>query len=137
MNKDSIADILGLGSEDVRIIPTGCGGGFGSKLDLSYQPYIALAAWKLNRPVGIVYSRHESMLTTTKRHPSEISIKVGCDENFKITAIDFHGVFNTGAYASWGPTVANRVPVHASGPYQVANYLAKSRAVHTLSLIHI
>ena len=131
MNKDSIADILGLGSEDVRIIPTGCGGGFGSKLDLSYQPYIALAAWKLNRPVGIVYSRHESMLTTTKRHPSEISIKVGCDENFKITAIDFHGVFNTGAYASWGPTVANRVPVHASGPYQVANYLAKSRAVHT------
>ena len=131
MNRDSIADILDLESESVRIIPTGCGGGFGSKLDLSYQPYIALAAWKLNRPVGIVYSRHESMGTTTKRHPSEISIKVGCDENFKITAVDFHGVFNTGAYASWGPTVANRVPVHASGPYQVPNYLAKSIAVHT------
>jgi CO/xanthine dehydrogenase Mo-binding subunit len=45
--------------------------------------------------------------------------------------MDFHGVFNTGAYASWGPTVANRVPVHASGPYQVPNYLAKSIAVHT------
>ena len=29
--------------------------------------------------------------------------------------------FNTGAYASWGPTVANRVPVHARGPYHVPN----------------
>ncbi|MBT6307637.1 MAG: molybdopterin-dependent oxidoreductase [Rhodospirillaceae bacterium] len=131
MNRESLSRILGLEPESVRVIPTGCGGGFGSKLDLSYQPYIALAAWKLDRPVGIVYSRNESMKTTTKRHPSEISIKVGCDENSRITAIDFHGTFNTGAYASWGPTVANRVPVHASGPYKVPNYLAKSIAVHT------
>ena len=43
----------------------------------------------------------------------------------------FHGDFNTGAYASWGPTVATRVPVHASGPYKTPAYLATSRAVHT------
>ena len=36
-------------------------------------------------------------------------------------ACDFDGDFNTGAYASWGPTVANRVPVHATGPYRVPN----------------
>ena len=29
----------------VRIIPSACGGGFGSKLDLSVQPFVALAAW--------------------------------------------------------------------------------------------
>ncbi|TMV68212.1 aldehyde oxidase, partial [Thioclava sp. BHET1] len=39
--------------------------------------------------------------------------------------------FNTGAYASWGPTVANRVPVHASGPYRTPNYLARTVAMHT------
>ena len=43
----------------------------------------------------------------------------------------FEGVFNTGAYASWGPTVANRVPVHASGPYRTPNYRAEGRAVHS------
>ncbi|MEO0828945.1 MAG: molybdopterin cofactor-binding domain-containing protein, partial [Pseudomonadota bacterium] len=43
----------------------------------------------------------------------------------------FHGDFNTGAYASWGPTVATRVPVHASGPYLTPNYTATSRAIHT------
>ncbi len=45
--------------------------------------------------------------------------------------MEFDGAFNTGAYASWGPTVANRVPVHASGPYVVPNYRAESRAVLT------
>ena len=38
----SLARILGLPVTSVRW-PTACGGGFGSKLDLSYHPYIALA----------------------------------------------------------------------------------------------
>jgi len=71
------------------------------------------------------------MQSTTKRHPSEISLSVGCDDKGLITGFDFEGVFNTGAYASWGPTVANRVPVHASGPYFLENYRANSVAVHT------
>ena len=39
--------------------------------------------------------------------------------------------FNTGAYASWGPTVANRVPVHGMGPYKVPNVCNRTRAVYT------
>jgi aldehyde oxidoreductase len=131
MDRDSIADIMDLPRESIRILPSACGGGFGSKLDLSFQPYIALAAWKLNRPVAIAYSRSESMQSTTKRHPSNITIKVGCSHEGKITATEFDGTFNTGAYSSWGPTVANRVPVHASGPYLTPNYRAQSHAVLT------
>ena len=48
-----------------------------------------------------------------------------------IECVDFDGDFDTGAYASWGPTVANRVPVHASGPYRVQAVRALTRAVHT------
>jgi aldehyde oxidoreductase len=131
MDRDGIADIMGLAKDQVRVIPSACGGGFGSKLDLSFQPFIALAAWTLKQPVAIVYARRESMQSTTKRHPSDISIRVGCDSNGLLTATSFHGTFNTGAFASWGPTVANRVPVHASGPYLTPNYLAKSKAVLT------
>ena len=131
MNRDSLAQILGLPVTSVRVVPTACGGGFGSKLDLSYHPYIALAAWKLDRPVAIIYTRQESMRSTTKRHPSQIEIKIGCGTDGKISALEFEGNFNTGAYASWGPTVANRVPVHASGPYKIPNYVAISKAIHT------
>ncbi len=133
MNRDGLAIILGLPPEQVRILPTATGGGFGSKLDLSTQPYVALAAWKLGdgRPVGLVYSRPESMQASTKRHPSRISMRAGVKQNGAITALAFEGNFNTGAYASWGPTVASRVPVHASGPYIVPNYRAEARAFHT------
>ena len=134
MDRDSLALILGLDPGAVRVIPSACGGGFGSKLDLSFQPFIALAAWRFGRPAAICYTRQESMRSTTKRHPCEIELTVGCGPDGKITGFDFHGIFNTGAYASWGPTVANRVPVHASGPYYIPNYRAKSLAVHTHSV---
>ena len=45
--------ILGIGEEQVRIVPTACGGGFGGKLDISVQPLIALAAWTLGVPVRL------------------------------------------------------------------------------------
>ncbi|MGE3832469.1 MAG: molybdopterin-dependent oxidoreductase [Parvibaculaceae bacterium] len=131
MDRDDVAKILNIAPERVRIIPTAVGGGFGSKLDLSVQPFIALAAWHLNRPVRMTYTRPESMMTTTKRHPAKIRARAGADRDGRLDALDFAADFNTGAYASWGPTVANRVPVHASGPYFVPHYRALTRAIHT------
>ena len=125
MNRDDLAKILALRPDAVRIMPTAVGGGFGSKLDLSLQPFVALAAFHLDRPVRMVYSRTESMMTTTKRHPARIKVRAGASRDGKLTAMDFSGDFNTGAYASFGPTVANRVPVHASGPYFVPHYRAR------------
>ena len=131
MVKDDIAAILSVADDQVRVVPTAVGGGFGSKLDLTIQPCLAVAAWVMNEKVGGVYTRIESMQSSTKRHPANMNVAVGCDSTGNITAVYFEGVFNTGAYASWGPTVANRVPVHASGPYYVPNYYAHSVAVHT------
>lgn len=131
MDRDELALILGLAPEQVRVIPTACGGGFGGKLDLSLQPMIVVAAWVLDRPVRCVYTRPESMASTTKRHPARITASLGAEADGRFTALDFHGEFDTGAYASWGPTVANRVPVHASGPYVVPAVRATTRAIYT------
>jgi aldehyde oxidoreductase len=131
MDRADIAQILGIAPEAVRIIPTAVGGGFGAKLDLSVQPFVALAAWHLHQPVRMVYSRSESMVSTTKRHPSHIRVRAGATRDGKLTAMDFAADFNTGVYSFWGPTVAARVPVHASGPYYVPHYRALTRAVHT------
>jgi aldehyde oxidoreductase len=131
MDRHDVAKILGIPLEKVRIIPTAVGGGFGAKLDPSVQPFVALAAWKLGRSVRMVYSRTESIVSTTKRHPAQMRLRAGATRDGKLTALDFAADFNTGAYSSWGPTVAGRVPVHASGPYRVPNYRALTRAVHT------
>ena len=131
MDRDGVAGLLGIAPGAVRILPTAVGGGFGAKLDLSVQPFVALAAWRLNRPVRMVYSRTESMQSTTKRHPSRIRARIGAARDGALVAMDFFADFNTGAYASWGPTVANRVPIHASGPYYFPHYRAQARAAHT------
>lgn len=131
MDQEQTAAILGLPKEAVRMIPTAVGGGFGSKLDISVQPYVALAALKTGRACRITYSRSESMQATTKRHPSQITAHIGASRDGKICGMTFEGDFNTGAYSSWGPTVAVRVPVHASGPYLIHDYEAVSRGVFT------
>jgi CO/xanthine dehydrogenase Mo-binding subunit/aerobic-type carbon monoxide dehydrogenase small subunit (CoxS/CutS family) len=131
MDREEIARILGLRDDQVHIVPSAIGGGFGGKLDIAIQPLLALAAWKLGRPVRGVYTRPESMLSTTKRHPGRMRARLACDASGRLVAADFHGDFNTGAYASWGSTVANRVPIHASGPYAVPNVRALTRAVYT------
>jgi aldehyde oxidoreductase len=131
MDRDDIAALLGMQPEKVRIVPTATGGGFGSKLDISLQPFIGLVTLKTGRPAALAYTRSESMMSTTKRHPAVMRATIGTDAEGNVTGMVFEGDFNTGAYASWGPTVANRVPVHASGPYFTPNYRATSRAVHT------
>ncbi|MER8375178.1 molybdopterin-dependent oxidoreductase [Mesorhizobium sp. M1406] len=131
MDRDDTAKVLGLPVDKVRIVPTATGGGFGSKLDVSLQPLIGLVALKTGRPAALAYTRNESMMSTTKRHPAEMKATIGADADGLVTGMIFEGDFNTGAYASWGPTVANRVPVHASGPYATPNYRAEGRAIHT------
>ena len=131
MDQTEVAQFLGIEPRQVRIIPSAVGGGFGGKLDISVQPLVALAAWILGRPVRSIYTRPESMVSTTKRHPVQMSARAACSKDGKLTAYEYHGNFNTGAYASWGPTVADRVPVHCSGPYFVPNVLSQSRALLT------
>jgi len=131
MDLDSLTIILGVDRAMTRIVPTAVGGGFGSKLDISVQPFLALGAMKTGKPVRLCYSRTESMQSSTKRHPSDIQLKIGATVEGKITGFNFYGEFDTGAYASWGPTVANRVPVHASGPYEIPDYRAESKGIHT------
>lgn len=131
MDLESLEEILDLNRSQIRVVPTGVGGGFGAKLDLSVQPYLALAAIAVNGPVRIAYSRGESMQSTTKRHPAKMTVEIGADADGTLSGMRFDGIFNTGAYASWGPTVANRVPVHASGPYALRDYRAEAIGVHT------
>nr|WP_244467877.1 molybdopterin cofactor-binding domain-containing protein [Nitratireductor soli] len=131
MDRDDTAKVLGLPPEKVRIVPLAAGGGFGSKLDVSLQPLVGLVALKTGRPAAIVYTRGDSMRSTTKRHPASMRAMIGADAAGRVAGMVFEGDFNTGAYASWGPTVANRVPVHASGPYLTPNFRATGRAIHT------
>jgi CO/xanthine dehydrogenase Mo-binding subunit len=126
-----VVTLLGLADEKVRIVQAATGGGFGSKLDLNVQGFIGLALYHLKRPVRYVYSREEAYLATAKRHPLVMKMKTGTDENGRLLALQATIVCDTGAYASYGPAVANRAPVHATGPYEIDNVDILSHGVYT------
>jgi|SRR5680860_175319 len=126
-----VARNLALPLNKVRIVQAPTGGGFGGKLDISVQIYIALLAIRTKRPVRLVYTREESFIASTKRHPYVINYKSAADEKGNLLAIDVTVIGDTGAYASYGPGTLTRSAVHATGPYEVANVKVDAYTVYT------
>lgn len=129
--REEIAIVLGLSLSQVRVIQTVTGGGFGAKLDISVHCHIALLALKTGRPVKLVYSRPESIMTSTKRHPFTIKYKTGATKEGKLLAVEVEIIGDTGAYMSYGVAVLTRAAVHATGPYNVPNVKIDAYTVYT------
>jgi aldehyde oxidoreductase len=66
-----------------------------------------------------------------KRHPVVMDIKLSCDKNGKLTAIKLNAVGDTGAYASVGTKVMERVVGHSTGGYSVPAVDIKAVTVYT------
>ncbi len=111
------------------------GGGFGGKEDMSVQPYAALMAWVLKRPVKVKYTRQESLDYHVKRHPMEMEFTTACDENGKLTAMKGVIIADTGAYASLGGPVLERACTHAAGPYNYQNLDIFGMSVYTNNVV--
>lgn len=97
------------------------GGGFGGKEDVSVQHLCALAAYTLQKPVKMVFSRDESLAFHPKRHLMIGKFTLGCDKDGHFTALDCDIFFDTGAYASLCGPVLERACTHAVGPYTYQN----------------
>jgi nicotinate dehydrogenase large molybdopterin subunit len=130
-DQKDVADLLGIDENKVRIVQAATGGGFGSKLDLNVQGFVGLAAYLLNRPARMVYTREEAYLCTSKRHPLKIHYKSGATRDGRLIASDVRILGDTGAYASYGLAVVTRSAVHATGPYEVPNLYAEAQFVYT------
>jgi len=130
-DQKEVASFLSLPLEKVRIIQCATGGGFGGRLDITIQCLLSLAAFHLKKAVKIVFSREEVFQATSKRHPLKIRYKSGAKKDGKLTAVEVDILGDTGAYASYGATVAIRSAVHATGPYQVPNVMVRSRMAYT------
>ncbi len=126
-----VAMILGLPKEKVHVILVPNGGGFGGKEDLSIQGQTSLFAWLVQQPVKITLTREESIRLHPKRHPVFMDMEVGADENGKLVALKLHAVGDTGAYASVGMKVMERVAGHAAGGYFIPEVSMISRTVYT------
>ena len=130
-DRRQIAEVLGWDIKRIYVELVSNGGAFGGKEDNSIQAQTALAATLCNTPIKCTLTRAESFRVHPKRHPVKIDIKVGCDEEGRLTAIRSRTLGDTGAYASVGAKVLERAAGHATGPYKVPAIDLESRAVYT------
>ncbi len=130
-DRNDIARILDVDSSIVFTELVSNGGAFGGKEDMSNQGQTALAAWLLDRPVKTTFSREESLLVHTKRHPIRMEYEIGCDGDGVLQGLRVRMIGDSGPYASVGMKVLERAAGHASGPYVIPNIDVEAIAART------
>ncbi|MBN1285243.1 MAG: xanthine dehydrogenase family protein [Anaerolineae bacterium] len=133
-DREQIAHALDLPEEQVRVIYPAIGGAFGGREDMSVQIILALAAWKLKRPVKIIWSREESIKGHHKRHPVTLKAKWGATREGKLVAAQVEVVGDAGAYAYTSTKVLGNANFVCAGPYDIPNLHVDTYAVYTNNL---
>jgi CO/xanthine dehydrogenase Mo-binding subunit len=124
---------LGLDTVRTVVIQEETGGGFGGKEEYPSMIAIhaALLARACERPVRMIYDRHEDIAATTKRHPAIVTHRTGVMHDGTLVAQDIEVVMDGGAYCTLSPVVLSRGTLHAGGPYRCPNTRIRSRVVAT------
>jgi carbon-monoxide dehydrogenase large subunit len=131
-NRKALAKSLNLPLNQVRVMVTTLGGGFGGKSYLKAEPIcVALALKSKGRPVKLVFTREEEFGVAPVRHPTIIRCKTGMKKDGTWLAQETELIFDTGAYADIGPRVCRNAGFSAAGPYQVPNVRIDSYCVYT------
>lgn len=130
-HRHMLAKIIAKPINKVRFIMSPVGGGFGGKEDMIYQGMLALTAMKSSRPVRLIFTREESIVSTAKRHPANIKYRMGLTEDGRITAAEFHMVSDGGAYGLSTEGVMRKAAILSCGPYDIANLKVDTIGVYT------
>ena len=130
-DRTQVARAMGWPEERVRIVGQLMGGGFGGKEDVMGQIHVAMLANVTQRPVKLLFDRHESLLVHPKRHATQIRVKIGAKKDGRLVASETELYGDTGAYASLGEKVMTRATTHSAGPYDIPNVRADCYAMYT------
>jgi CO/xanthine dehydrogenase Mo-binding subunit/aerobic-type carbon monoxide dehydrogenase small subunit (CoxS/CutS family) len=115
----------------VRFIMSPVGGGFGGKEDMIYQGMLALLAMKTQRPVRLVFTREESIVSTAKRHPSRTVLRMGLMRDGRIRALQMKMICDGGAYGLSTEGVMRKAAILAAGPYVIPNVRIDTYGIYT------
>ena len=118
----TVAIVLQLPLDKVRVIAPYVGGGFGVKASAGSHEIIAcMLSVNTHCPVRLVLDREEVFMHNRARHQFYHEMKIGVDKNGKILAHKHLSVLDGGAYSSFGIATIyyNGSLLHA--PYAIQN----------------
>jgi aerobic-type carbon monoxide dehydrogenase small subunit (CoxS/CutS family) len=130
-HRHMLSKIIAKPISKVRFIMSPVGGGFGGKEDMIYQGMLALLAMKTQRPVRLVFTREESIMTTAKRHPSRTTLRMGLTSDGRIRAVTMTMISDGGAYGLSTEGVMRKGAILGAGPYVVPNLTIDTFGIYT------
>jgi CO/xanthine dehydrogenase Mo-binding subunit/aerobic-type carbon monoxide dehydrogenase small subunit (CoxS/CutS family) len=130
-HRHMLARIIAKPISKVRFIMSPVGGGFGGKEDMIYQGMLALLAMKTQRPVRLVFTREDSIISTAKRHPSRTVLRMGLMRDGRIRALRMKMICDGGAYGLSTEGVMRKAAILAAGPYVIPNVRVDTFGIYT------
>ncbi|MGJ5242778.1 xanthine dehydrogenase family protein molybdopterin-binding subunit, partial [Bradyrhizobium oligotrophicum] len=129
--RNATARLLGVPASQVRVTVPPVGGGFGLKFDLAIEPFAALLARASSRPVRLVNSREEEMLTCLFRENAEIRIRSAVTPDGEIVGREAVVLMDCGAYGGEQIFLTTMTAHTLGGNYKLGSVRLVSRAVYT------
>ncbi|MFU1794547.1 xanthine dehydrogenase family protein molybdopterin-binding subunit [Paenibacillus azoreducens] len=108
------------------------GGGFGGKAAIQLEFLALLASRAANgRPVKLVNSREQDMVSSPVHIGLESRIRLGCTRDGKIAAAEIMHLFDGGAYSDRGVIMSRAGATDCTGPYRIDNLHCDSLCMYT------
>src|SRR6202044_255938 len=116
--RTSLATLLGIDEDRVRIVTPDVGGAFGAKFGAEAEH--ALVAWvarQLDRPARWTETRNENLLAMTHGRAQRQTVTIGGSSDGVIDAYRLEILQDTGAYPAFGAFLPFPTILMAPGPY--------------------
>jgi CO/xanthine dehydrogenase Mo-binding subunit len=125
--RSAVARALKMPDRQIHVEPVPVGGGFGGKETL-IEPLAAAAAYRLRKPVRLIYTRQEDLLAGNPAPQTIITVKLGAKRDGTLTAIQARMILDAGAYPN---PLAGFAGFHFTGVYRCPNIDIRCYVVQT------
>ncbi|MEH7548763.1 xanthine dehydrogenase family protein molybdopterin-binding subunit [Neobacillus vireti] len=131
--KNALISALACGDDEVRVVQSPTGGGFGGKEDFPSMMacHVAVAAKAVKKSVMLVFDRSEDMVVTTKRHPAKLHYRTALDKEGNILSMCVDIFLDGGANAGLSSVVLQRALINSAGVYKIPHFHAKGYVLKT------
>ncbi len=127
-----LAKSLEMPLHKIRVISNYIGGGFGGKAGAAMEGLVVPLARKCpGKVVRVVFTREEDIQGTFTRQALYARLKTGVRKDGRLTALEYHMVWDGGAYTEYGVNIVRAAGYSSTGAYDIPNVKADSYCVYT------
>ncbi|MGX6444314.1 xanthine dehydrogenase family protein molybdopterin-binding subunit [Neobacillus sp. K501] len=131
--KNALLCALACEEDEVRVVQSPTGGGFGGKEEFPSMMacHVAVAAKAVKKSVMLVFDRSEDMVVTTKRHPAKLKYRTAVDKQGNILSMCVDIFLDGGANVGLSSVVLQRALINSAGVYKIPHFHAKGYVLKT------